>query len=277
MSGYEEEQVGNKLSTTPNQNISWLPHDEFLLKAEKCDANSSEVKFLWLYRSPWSSLLNIQDSKQTTDNPLQNWTTWQQRILKIKHTLLPLQLINIEHTNIISFDNVSIPVDLDKANSPLLPIIKVTMSKLFEWIAPEQWDVFEALELAAINNDGKPSCRHNLTRPLPSSLYDISVVLTKGLRLDTLEEYYRDQYQKQEHELKSSVQAISAVNNENNHRYSSLLKKFSSLEEENKLLLNQLTLVQEELERYFLYNQTLANSLEKSKETMNKARRFILM
>jgi hypothetical protein len=313
VSGYGEEDIlVSQNAEEAHGQLIWLKPEAFFSKAGQSGIDMGH-KWIWVYRPPWSLLVDTSLNHTLREDIIRSWPVWQRQAFKLRHTLPNVHLVNIDQT---SLDTALAHLGDNGAQRPSTrptpSDLSLALGKLFAWIDPAQWDVFESLELAAINTGGAPLDRHNLTPPSPEVIREIAHLITAGSALpektrqmEELENLIQDkqkaatEYQdtikklrasekKLQEQLAQVTQSLEAVQEKQARlaeENTELRKKqqadtatnaqLKEVSEENELLLLQLHQVQEELEQYFLAHQEMSTSLEKSRETMDKARCLI--
>lgn len=231
LSGLNEQAALACLGHAEGTALQWQPSSRFLAEAELA-TNDQQRQWVWLYRAPWS--LMATEDEQDSAALLHRWQVQQRAVLQLRrHLRRGLLLVNAdrvspqalaEHLGLAGADRTS-------AAAPASPLSAV-LAGVFEQLAPECWDLYEALEAAAWLPEGAPEFRTTRTAAPADALPALLDLLVKGKRLPAVEVQLAD--------IRAEQQSVS---------------------EENKLLLNQLHQVQEELEKHYLDNQSLKEQL----------------
>lgn len=254
---YEQDALELGYAQDGQVNTQWLDPEDFILEKQQANTAASDQKWIWLYRSPWSLLVARTKSahEDLADFPRQ-WNEFQGRVLKLRH-LQPnfFFLVNRDTTSARELNdslNLEPPVSVKK-DILTSPGLSLAVSKLFEWIHPSSWEVFEALEAVAWIPNGEPLFRHAITPPNVCVLMELVDLLHAG-RL-----------------LPGSVAEIATTT----RTAEDAAEKLKNLQKENELILLQLHQVQEEFETCILANQHMTLSLRQTQETMERARVLI--
>jgi hypothetical protein len=142
---------------------------------------------VWLYRAPWTMAGRRVSAEQDSESVLAGWLAEQRLILKSRQALGDLLiLVNVDRVSATELLAMLGIVGSDQASSSLPAretISGEALAKLFEWVAPSYWEVFESLESAAWLPHGEPVFRTTLRAPSESSLFELLNILQAGLAL----------------------------------------------------------------------------------------------
>lgn len=308
VSGYlEEDAMEQGHDTVVGAKLTWLAPEKFA-EGYKAVESLTDQHWIWLYRSPWS--LAIASSCIPADKPfLREWLKWQRIVLDLSHEKpAPLFLINRETTSIQELlSTLGLPhIAIEQPSSQLQRDMSTALGKLFEWVAPYFWEVFEALEAMAWISKDIPKFRDALVSPMFTTLDQITSLFIAGQHLPIV----KNELSELKHEQKETFEIIkknlnitTSLEKENQSLAEKLTQKDRELEalrqkitalstsekkqseelkfvqnahaallEENELLLLQLHKTQEELEHYMLANQHFQTILAHSQQSMDRAR-----
>ncbi len=249
--------------------LQWLAAGDFIAEALAAADDEAGGHWLWLYRAPWALL--AQGGSQPSAEVIAQWQAQQRAVLQLRrHLRQRLVLVNVDRVASpllaerfgVPFIEGALP---EKTNTPLLS----TLANLFEQMAPECWELYEALEAAAWLPEGEPEFRTNRALPRAAELTELLDLVRAGKQLAALSQRLdaRETELQQLNEQLSSAQAASETTERQaqqqliEHQQAlqaartqaeALQAEKQSLTEENELLLNQLHQVQEELEKHYL-------------------------
>ncbi|WP_448871324.1 hypothetical protein [Desulfobulbus propionicus] len=252
----EESALDQGYAAATGATVTWLDPKDFVKHCETTDNAQSEQRWIWLYRGPWSMLAAPSDIP-ADQQLLDKWLEQQRVVLKLHHEKpATVLLVNRKTTTAQElFSSLGLtPLPTKTASSPEQNDLSMALAKLFEWIDPYFWEVFEALEAVAWIPKGNPLFRNQLAPPSLETVLQITTLLTAGHRLPEVEKELSEQLQ-HVHELRSNLKKIQVSDSELNE-----------LKQENELLLLQLHQVQEELEKTFLENRERSAALEEEKK-----------
>lgn len=241
-------------------------------------------RFILAYTSPQkelAQLVHLQSSESSIQEFIQTWLAYNQKLLKFfrQH---PNQSILIDYcclpTTFVKRCNENLKLNLsDKVSTPAIKENKFVLAELLAQqllgSSPEVIKLFDELEKSA-QQDSKVQEQGLFFRKRPKQPFQEATnnIDKKNLFLDAINEYQQ---------LYENSQEISNLK-ENNLRLTDEIKalklqwddieKRQQLEQqkvfqENELLVLQLSQVQEELEHYFIENQSLTTSHLKASET----------
>lgn len=231
LSGLNEQAALACLGHAEGAALQWQPSSLFQAEAELA-TDDQPRQWVWLYRAPWA-LLGTEDEPDSAAL-LHRWQVQQRAVLQLRrHLRRGLLLVNADR---VSPQALAGHLGLDAAVSTgevaqVAPLSAV-LAGVFEQLAPDYWDLYEALEAAAWLPEGAPEFRTTRTAAPADTLPALLDLLVKGKHLPAVEVQLAD--------IRAEQQSVS---------------------EENKLLLNQLHQVQEELEKHYLDSQSLKEQL----------------
>ncbi len=268
--------------------VHWLSPEDFFRHARSPEASDPDQQWVWLYRAPWMQVVASRDNETTIAALLDQWRHEQRTILNLRPILgSRLVLINVDQVSAqeirarlgLEGDRVELSPEPAFAGKDANPSnLSSCAAKLFEWCLPRDWDLFEALEATAWHGQGKPCFRQDITPPDDQTFMDLLQTLRHGLehaslqaRLRTAEQDFK-QLQTDQEQTRQDVRQAQAERDEHAKKLARIESKHKELSQENELLLAQLHQVQEELERYYLANQDLIAGLDRSTQTMHRAR-----
>lgn len=250
--------------------LQWLAAGDFIAQALAAAEDEAGGQWLWLYRAPWALL--AQGGSQPSAEVLAQWQAQQRAVLQLRrHLRQRLVLVNADRVaSPLLAERFGVPssegaLPDEKPNTPLLS----TLANLFEQMAPECWELYEALEAAAWLPEGEPEFRTNRALPRAAELTELLDLVRAGKQLAAVSQRLDEretELQKLNEQL-SNAQAASETAEQQarqqliEHQQAlqaartqaeALQAEKQSLTEENELLLNQLHQVQEELEKHYL-------------------------
>ena len=184
VSGLDEKACRRAIGADPalESLVRWCPPDQFLEQLDR-SAPASDVRGIWLYQAPWTTGM-MSATGTHVGQTLAEWLRNNRNVLNARHRLHEsLVLANIDRTSADELHGLVLGresnqrADTQSANSaPPRP----ALGKLFDWIAPQYWDVFEMLEAAAwIPRGGQPIFRE-LSSPTEEHLHELLRVLQDG-------------------------------------------------------------------------------------------------
>ncbi|MFY7917471.1 MAG: hypothetical protein ACOVPA_22805, partial [Rubrivivax sp.] len=232
----------------------WVPPQALLAQQAAAGASpaGASVPVVWLYQAPWAASAGPGTLR------LNSWISLQRQALRHRaRQPLPWVLVNIDAVNPAQLAEelglwVADPEDARPAAGEAADDetagagLSALWAKLFEWSAPQAWDVYEALEAAAWAAPGmsSPWVRDQLPTPdlrsleaLQKQRADAVVVQARLLELET---------------AKALASANSQQAKEAESALSRAQEQLTQARQEADTLLQQLHQVQEELEQLFL-------------------------
>ena len=259
LSGLHEQASLAHLGQIAGDALQWQPASLFLAEGEMA-ADDTQRTWVWLYRAPWALL--AEGATQDAAAALHQWQTQQRAVLQLRRQLRQgLLLVNADRVQpqaLAERLGLSEPVAAGAfTSSPLAAVL----AGVFEQLAPECWDVYEALEAAAWLPEGTPEFRATRTAASAQGLVILLDLLRDGNRLPALQTQLADEQLGMQQQLVVEQEAkrkVTAEVNEirqkleadNQHLQLRLAESSGELQiavEESKLLLSQLHQVQEEL------------------------------
>lgn len=269
-SGLNESTCIELLGTAPDDaTLRWLALAEFTDHLANRAHSAPDTLAIWFYRAPWSAAgpATMNHSDMDVEEEFVQWLRQNRDVLNVRGKISTrLMLVNAER--VASADLLSglmqptsrrggknngqrqrpEPAQTvqagDSDNDEQASLSANPVGKLLAWIAPQYWDVFEALEAAAWLPDGEPLFRNALA-PDEGHLFAMLQTLREG----TLQSAVHGEIV----QLRKSEQKQNQANQE--------------LTQESELLLIQLHQVQEELEQYYLKNIELAKTIDRGNAT----------
>ena len=292
ISGLDAETCRQLLPAQSTENsFEWLSPTDFMIAAESADSEVTERRWVWLYHAPWTLLLTWSSEKD-----LMEWQAQQRIALRLRGVLgQQLILVNTDQVNatqlgaelgLIADQPTPFPVanEDERGEKKQLSGLDLALAKLFEWIAPQYWDVFEALEAVAWLPEGNPLFRHDLSSPPQTFLQTLgqtikdSRALTAVLERSALQEETISALQAVVKEGDVALQAVSTTCDQQKKELEQFQEarqattrqaeeQYKELTQENELLLLQLHQVQEELEKTFLEGRERIANMEQDRAT----------
>lgn len=266
ISGLNEQAALACLGHAESAALQWQPSSLFLAEAELA-TDDQQHQWVWLYRAPWS-LMTTED-EQDSAALLHRWQVQQRAVLQLRrHLRRGLLLVNADR---VSPQALAGHLGLDAAVSTgevaQASPLSAVLAGVFEQLAPECWDLYEALEAAAWLPEGAPEFRTTRTAAPVDALPALLDLLVKGKRLPTMEAKLTEQAQVLT-DTRASLEQVEQQLAQANTRHRELNEALAnsraeqqSASEENELLLAQMHQVQEELEKYYLDSQSLKEQL----------------
>jgi len=256
----EEDALEQGYGAVSGATVAWLAPDDFIKRWSKKAGLGTDQCWIWLYRSPWS-LLAAQLKLSTNHDILEEWEDYQRNILKMRHNNPEmLILINRDATTAHElFASLKLrpwgnEIQLSKKQHDL----STAFGKLFEWIAPPYWEIFEALEATARIPNGNPVFRDNLDPPSLECVLQISKYITAGRHLPELEHELAVQQQVAQ-DLQNKVKDLQVTVN-----------AYNEIEQKNNLLVRQLHQSQEELKKSSIEYSNRCTILEEENKTQTQ-------
>lgn len=184
VSGLAEEACRDTVGTDPaaGESVRWCPPGEFMERLSREAGTTPHLRGVWLYQAPWTISMPAAAGGAGISQALAEWLRDNRSVLNARHRFNgTLLLANVDRVT---------PFDLRDAllqrrsirprNTPASAEVKrPALGKLFDWIAPQYWDVFEMLEAAAWIPDGEPLFR-GLSSPTEEHLHALLQVLQDG-------------------------------------------------------------------------------------------------
>jgi hypothetical protein len=231
----------------------WVP-PQALLGPRGAALADSHARIVWLYRAPWGSVgpagmrlgswLSLQ--RQALRQRGQNPGAW---VLVNADRLDPEALA--DHLGVW----VDAPVGDSAASAQSIEADQQQLlwARLFEWAAPQAWDMYEALEAATWAAPGQPApmLREELPAPEPAAVE----ALQRKLQEAEEHQAQAQRWQARAIELEAAEQARAEAAQQLADAQALTSQRETQLkeaQEEGELLLLQLHQVQEELEQLFL-------------------------
>ncbi len=240
----------------------WNKHAFRWCAPEKLVAEADGQSSIWLYRTPWSALDQAAvEGEVDIPATLARWLEHNRMILNARNQFNDnLWLVNADrvqsadlHAQLDGTPASHKATDEQPADpgSPYGGLL----GQLFNWSAPEYWDVLEALEAASWLPSGEPLFRNDCTAG-EEQLNSLLGVLRNFPRAS-----------RELQQLRQASDGMAATNHQ-------LEQENNELRQEGELLLLQLHQVQEELEQYYLKNLELdkaaAASTQSAKDAQSK-------
>lgn len=287
LSGLNEKAALACLGHVDSAALQWQPTSLFLAEAELA-TDDQERQWVWLYRAPWS-LMTMED-EQDNATLLHSWQVQQRAVLQLRrHLRRGLVLVNTDRVNPQALaGHLGLVGATCSGEAASAPPLSAVLAGVFEQLAPECWELYEALEAASWLPEGAPEFRANREPAPAEALPELLDLLAKGQRLPTLQAQLAEQVRMltdtraaleqaelqlaqascRQDELNAALVAAERKNQQHSeelqrlqHQLSSSRANQQSASEENELLLNQLHQVQEELEKHYLDSQSLREQL----------------
>lgn len=286
LSGLNEKAALAYLGHVDSAALQWQPTSLFLAEAELA-TEDQERQWVWLYRAPWS-LMTMED-EQDNATLLHSWQVQQRAVLQLRrHLRRGLVLVNTDRVSpqaLAGHLGLVGTCSEEAAAGSLLPAV---LAGVFEQLAPECWELYEALEAASWLPEGAPEFRANREPAPTEALPKLLDLLAQGQRLPALEAHIAEQARiltetravleqterqlaqasSRQDELNAGLTDAERKNQQQSGELQQLQQQLSnsraeqqSASEENELLLNQLHQVQEELEKHYLDSQSLREQL----------------
>jgi hypothetical protein len=130
-----------------------------------------------IYAAPWDAFLESSD--ENIERSLRKWMEFHAGLLRLRQTFIDrLVFVNVgrlrDSRESLSdeFGELAFESDTTSSLSALAEdeVLSRLRSKVFEWMAPEVWDLYEVLESCAWLGNGQPEYRDGLEPPDSSSL-----------------------------------------------------------------------------------------------------------
>ena len=296
---YEQDALKQGFDMGEQATTIWLEPENFIKRCQQTDDTDSDQRWIWVYRTPWSLLIENHDlSAVPLSEICRNWASWQRKLLALrqnpKHHLVLINRHTSSPQDLIQSLGLALPPDL--ASEPVemkMPGLNLTMGKFFEWAEPSLWDIVEALESCALMPHDEPLFRHTLRPPTMETVEELFELMQPGLRLPTTVQQLTSEKENLQHTLEETWTQIQQLKQtlQEKEQTCALLRtaekellaqqkeskkkatdSIKELHEENELLLMQLHQTQEELENYHMANQQMRTLLKQSQQTMDRAR-----
>lgn len=278
--------------------VSIVPPAVFFDLFNSSNIDENTTRLVWLYRSPWETISQADDTHISV--ALKNWQSLQNTFLeRIRTHSTSVIAINIDSTSSASLQGIySVPGSPKTLDKNRLSTRLDILPELFEAFAPHYWDTFESLESVSWPQGGASLFRNNidslkeddffkLLRTLESAKkvnkleLDLNQSYLKSVELEKKVTHYKDLSEKLDNlQIKNSDLEKTLVYEKARtfKAESSLseLKRFSTsrvqqLEHQNRLLIAQLKMTQDELlEQYDTVGKYDA-IFEVSRETLHRA------
>lgn len=227
--------------------LEWCEASRFVDALESGISATTPQRAVWLYRAPWVMLGSRLSTEQDSQSELDAWLAQQRLVLKSRQVFGDqLRLVNLDR---VSASELLFKLGVGASDDALLlstvgkSVSSAVLAKVFEWVAPSYWEIFESLESAAWLSQGEPIFRSTLRAPSDSCLFELLNVLQAELTLPT-----------QQALLVAAQDAVSGLQQDLEMSKRSWADR-DELLKENETLLLQLHGVQEELESVFLANE----------------------
>jgi hypothetical protein len=273
----------------------WVP-PQALLAQQAASTGGAAAPVVWLYQAPWAS------TGPAALRP-NSWISLQRQALRHRAKQPePWVLVNIEAVNpdllaeelgiwvadtedaaLSTAGSANTSASNEQAGSGLAAL----WAKLFEWSAPQAWDVYEALEAAAWAAPGLPQpwVREQLPTPELRSLEALQKQMTDAAamqsRVAELESALRNAQDGSRHQLECALQelertkALAGANSQQAQEAEAALarahEQLTQAQLEADALLQQLHQVQEELEQLFLHGKEREATEAKARDELQAA------
>lgn len=280
LSGLNEQAALACLGHAEGAALQWQPSSLFLAEAELA-TDDQQRQWVWLYRAPWA-LMATEDEPDSAAL-LHRWQVQQRAVLQLRrHLRRGLLLVNADRVSpqALAGHLGLAAAGWTSAAAPASPL-SAMLAGVFEQLAPECWDLYEALEAAAWLPEGAPEFRTTRTAAPADALPALLDLLLKGKRLPAVEAKLTEQAQVLT-DTRASLERVEQQLAQANTRYRELNEalansraELQSASEENELMLAQLHQVQEELENYYLANREILTTMGQYEQTLHRARRAL--
>lgn len=245
LSGLSEQATLARFGHAAIDTLQWQPASLFLAEAEMAAADLQR-QWVWLYRAPWVFL--AEGNMQGSAAALHQWQAQQRAVLQLRrHLRQGLLLVNADRIQPQMLAERLGIAGNTVAEPSTLPPLSGVLAGMFEQLAPECWELYEALEAAAWLPVGSPEFRATRESVSIDALPTLIDLLTAGDRLPSV--------QKQLTDCRTEMQSMA---------------------KESELLLNQLHQVQEELEKHYLDNIALKEQLNSRVEELEASRKAVV-
>ena len=254
----------------------WVP-PQALLAQQAASTGGAAAPVIWLYQAPWAST-------GPAALRLNSWISLQRQALRHRAKQPePWVLVNIEAVNpdllaeelgiwVADTEDAALSAagsaNTSAGNEHAGSGLAALWAKLFEWSAPQAWDVYEALEAAAwaAPELPQPWVREQLPTPELRSLEalqkQMSDAATMQSRVAELERALQEAQDASRHQLEGALhelertKALAGANSQQAQEAEAALaraqEQLTQAQLEADALLQQLHQVQEELEQLFL-------------------------
>lgn len=231
--------------------LSWYAQDRIIESAQGTDASAGR-RVIWVYRAPWSLVDQVSDAGSTSiGDLLADWLASNRAALNLRRRLgKNLRFVNADN---VSYADLRATLDSSASAPDAVPVPAeggAIVGRLFEWIAPEYWEVFQSLEGASWLPRQEPAFGGG---PAPDEhrLFALLARLRDAASLPVVRAEFEVQKQHLEEAHKQHLEASKC--------------ELTELRQECELQLQQLHQVQEELEQYYLKNIELIPAANESK------------
>lgn len=198
VSGVDERAwCGVRVFDDMSSTTSVVAAEEFIRLAEIADPAGDKRLFVWTYMPPWT----LQPYEDTPSSPRSSnfygWLETQRAILRLRLRLGDrLSVINVSALGASKMlPHLQVEADQQGARPERLRAMSegrnALLAKLYEWVAPEVWDTYEALETIGLHAAGTPELRSSLKPPHESELISLMEHLRQGLLVPTLQSELR--------------------------------------------------------------------------------------
>ncbi|WP_151447301.1 hypothetical protein [Lacisediminimonas profundi] len=172
-----------------------LTHAAALSEIEAVLKEQEGVQVLAMYESPWDAVLAV--SEEQLSEYLDVWMRYHSGLLRLRQEsggrLILVSARRLDDSAALLFDEVrsicghapEYASELDGADHTPDGMAALR-AKNFEWIAPEYWDVYEALESCSWLGNGEPEYRDNLSVIDSIDLAEVAADWHRALHLPRL-------------------------------------------------------------------------------------------
>lgn len=211
VSGLPEQASFTALGGASGSLLQWLTAGDFIAQALAAAEDEAGGQWLWLYRAPWALL--AQGGSQPSAEVLAQWQAQQRAVLQLRrHLRQRLVLVNVDRVaSPLLAERFGVPTEGSLPDmAPSTPLLSM-LANLFEQMAPECWELYEALEAAAWLPEGEPEFRTNRALPRAAELTELLDLVRAGKQLAALSQRLdaRETELQQLNEQLSSAQAAS--------------------------------------------------------------------
>lgn len=258
LSGLTEQAVHAWLSHVAGTALQWQPTSLFLAEAELA-THDQERQWVWFYRAPW---LLTPEHEQDNTALLHRWRAEQRAVLQLRrHLRRGLLLVNADR---VSPQALSGHLGLVGAASimeaPAASPLPAVLAGVFEQLAPEFWELYEALEAASWLPEGGPEFRTNREAASTEALPELLNLLAKGLRLPALESQLAEQARMLT-DTRATLEQAERQFAEASVKQGELSAALTAAERQNRQDSEELRQLQGELEKYYLDSHALSLQL----------------
>lgn len=231
----------------------------------------SVTRVIGFYNAPWD--INFDMTGDGRAQALTGWMDCHKRMLRLLQTykgrVLMINAADVDNASpflekVREFSGRELDPEARDSDAMLQvgnrDPLEAIRAKMFEWLAPEAWDVYEMLESCAWLNGREPEYRSSMpsvdpaliedvlaewqsARKLPLALAELSATASRADAAEAALEIQERAAKETESQLRSNIDELE--------------KRAKSNESESQLLLTQLHQVQEELEKVFLESQSV--------------------